>query len=38
MVYLGNWLFYFCTVRWYNTGLQQSRNWRGCMGANLPLC
>ena len=28
IVYLGNRLFYFCTVRWHKTGLQQSRNWR----------
>ena len=38
IVYLGNRLFYFCTVRWHNTGLQQSRNWRKFMGANLPPC
>jgi len=37
-VYIGNRLFHCCTVRCYNTGLQQSRYWRGCLGANIPLC
>ena len=37
IVYFGNRLFYTCTVKGYNTGQQQWRNWRGCKGANLPL-
>jgi len=29
-------LFYSCTVKGYNTGLQQWHNWQGCKSANLP--
>ena len=29
-------LFYSCTVKGYNTGLQQCWDWRGFKGANLP--
>ena len=29
-------LFYSCTVKGYNTGLQQWRDWRRYKGANLP--
>jgi len=37
IAHLGNRFVCFCAVRWYNTGLQQSSNWRGSMGANLSL-
>jgi len=39
IVYLGNRLFYSCTVKGSNTGVQQwcKRNWRWWKVANLPL-
>ena len=37
IVHLGNWLFYSCTVKGYNAGLQLWRDWRGKRVQTSPL-